>query len=431
MDDRQEYPISDLAIIFPEMPPEDYARLVASIRDQGLLHPITVWRGEVIDGRHRLAACAEAGVEPEYEFLDEADDPLQHILGRNLLRRHLDESQRAVVAHRLSSRSGPGRPRTGSENCANLRSFSQSEAAGLLGVSRRLVSHASRVMSQGSQAVAELRQAVDRGQVRVSDAARAVDQSPEVQEMAVELVAGGESRTLRGAVRRIQQEILQREEAAARDDNLTRPLDQATTLHIAPVSGLRRLVAPDSVDAIITQPPHKEEVLPLFSDLAALAAHALKSTGVMVVVGSGMLLPQMLEHLNHPEMRWIGEGDLLFRGPAVRSGPPHWVNLHRRPLLVYGKPGFRPNEMDDLIEAPVPDGIHGGRDRNEAAMGLIVERFARPGQVVCDPVMLDRSGLALAARKLGCVFIGADKTPSCVERVWKRLADVEATGLRG
>ena len=52
-------------------------------------------------------------------------------------------------------------------------------------------------MSQGSQAVAELRQAVDRGQVRVSDAARAVDQPPEVQERAVELVAGGESRTLR------------------------------------------------------------------------------------------------------------------------------------------------------------------------------------------------------------------------------------------
>ena len=153
MDDRQEYPISDLARIFPEMRPEDYARLVASIRDQGLLHPITVWRGEVIDGRHRLAACAEAGVEPEYEFLDEADDPLQHILGRNLLRRHLDESQRAVVAHRLSSRSGPGRPRTGSENCANLRSFSQSEAAGLLGVSRRLVSHASRVMSQARDVV--------------------------------------------------------------------------------------------------------------------------------------------------------------------------------------------------------------------------------------------------------------------------------------
>ena len=110
MDDRQEYPISDLARIFPEMPPEDYARLVASIRNQGLLHPITVWRGEVIDGRHRLAACAEAGVEPEYEFLDDADDPLQHILGRNLLRRHLDESQRAVVAHRLSSRSGPAVP---------------------------------------------------------------------------------------------------------------------------------------------------------------------------------------------------------------------------------------------------------------------------------------------------------------------------------
>ena len=41
------------------------------------------------------------------------------------------------------------------------------------------------------------------------------------------------------------------------------------------------------------------------------------------------------------------------------------------------------------------------------AMELILERFCRPGQVVCDPAMLNRAGAALAARKLGCRFVGA------------------------
>ena len=188
-------------------------------------------------------------------------------------------------------------------------------------------------------------------------------------------------------------------------------------------------MAPESVDAIITHPPHTEEALHLFSDLGNFAAHALKTSGVIVVVGSGTLLPQMLERLQHPQLRWVGEWDLLFHGHPARSGPPHWINLHRQPLLVYGKPGFRPYEMDDLIEVPAPDGDPRGTDRNEASMKLVVERFARPGQVVSDPVMLDRSGTALAARKLGCTFIGADRTPSCVERVRKRLAEVERTLL--
>ena len=72
---QMEYPISDLARIFPEMTPEDFARLVASIREDGLMDPITVWRGRVIDGRHRYAACAEAGGERRFEYLDDDADP--------------------------------------------------------------------------------------------------------------------------------------------------------------------------------------------------------------------------------------------------------------------------------------------------------------------------------------------------------------------
>ena len=133
----------------------------------------------------------------------------------------------------------------------------------------------------------------------------------------------------------------------------------------------------------------------------------------------------MLERLDHPDLRWVGEFDLRFHGPPARSGRPHWVNLHRRPLFIYGKPAFGLNEGDDLIEVPSPAELPRGRDRNEAAMGLLLERFVRPGQVVCDPVMLDRSGTALAARERGCSFIGADRTLGCLDRIRKRLAEAE------
>ena len=84
-----------------------------------------------------------------------------------------------------------------------------------------------------------------------------------------------------------------------------------------------------------------------------------------------------------------------------------------------------------MIEVTPPDepaAGYQGRQRDDAGMALIVERFARPGQVVCDPVILDRSSIALAARRHGCIFIGAGTDQSCINRIRDRLARAEGDG---
>ena len=337
---QKEYPISDLAGIFPEMTPEDFARLVASIREDGLMDPITVWQGQVIDCRHRYAACAEAGVERRFEYLDDDADPLRYILARNDLRRHLDESRRAVVAHKLSASSAPGRPRKG--NGANLHSsFTQGEAAELLRVSRRTVAHAARVLSEDSSAAPAVRLAVEQGRVTVSDASRVIDEPAEVQLRALERVIGGGSRNLAGAARRVNDEASRQEDAAALESNRAGPMAVTMTLHHSAVAGLDRLVAEASVDAIVTNPPNSPESLPLFSDLAAFADHALRPGGVMAVLANAMRLPAIIGHLTHPGLEWVAEFDYRYGGPPVSSGYPHRVSLRRKPLLIYGKPGFR------------------------------------------------------------------------------------------
>ena len=166
----------------------------------------------------------------------------------------------------------------------------------------------------------------------------------------------------------------------------------------------------------------------VYSDLAAFAVHALKPDGFLAVVGSSMLLHQILQHLEHAGLRWIMEVDVLSEGPPYSSGRPHFLDLHRQPLLVFGKPAFRPAGLDDLITVPAAEDLPHGLDRNETAMGLIVEKFCRPGQTVCDPVMLDRAGTALAARRLGCAFIGATEQQSCGDRILKRLVEIGKTG---
>ena len=102
MDSTYKYPIGALANLFPDMDENIFAGLVRSIREDGLREPILVWRGDVVDGRHRYRACLEAGVEPEFEYLPDDADPMSFVIARNILRRQLSPSQLAVIAYRLT-----------------------------------------------------------------------------------------------------------------------------------------------------------------------------------------------------------------------------------------------------------------------------------------------------------------------------------------
>lgn len=42
-----------LSLIFPQMPDGEFDELVASIQANGLRHPIVLYEGMVLDGRHR------------------------------------------------------------------------------------------------------------------------------------------------------------------------------------------------------------------------------------------------------------------------------------------------------------------------------------------------------------------------------------------
>jgi hypothetical protein len=62
--------IHPAAKALPEMQADELNELAASIKQNGLLVPIELFKGKVIDGRHRLKACKIAGVEPEFVDID-------------------------------------------------------------------------------------------------------------------------------------------------------------------------------------------------------------------------------------------------------------------------------------------------------------------------------------------------------------------------
>jgi hypothetical protein len=95
----------------------------------------------ILDGRNRFRACLLAGVEPHFEPYT-GKNPLGFIVSRYLRRRHLSESQRAMVAAKLETIPHGGDRKADYD--ANLH-HNQQQAATMLNVSPRTVASAKKV----------------------------------------------------------------------------------------------------------------------------------------------------------------------------------------------------------------------------------------------------------------------------------------------
>jgi len=61
-----------------------------------------IHEGQVLEGRHRYLACLAKRVTPCFRpYAGECGSPLAFVVSKNLQRRHMTESQRALVAARL------------------------------------------------------------------------------------------------------------------------------------------------------------------------------------------------------------------------------------------------------------------------------------------------------------------------------------------
>lgn len=155
MTDLLPHPLAEL---FPMLSEQEMHEMADDIVTYGQREPIVLLDGKILDGRNRYAACRFAEVEPEFTDYN-GDDPLGFVLSLNLHRRHLTESQRAMVAARLVDWDiGINQNTAGSANLPTR------EAARRLSISERAVIAAKRIRDHGA---AELIKAIRDGRVSV------------------------------------------------------------------------------------------------------------------------------------------------------------------------------------------------------------------------------------------------------------------------
>jgi len=173
-----------VANIFPLVEGAEFDEFVADIRQHGLHEPIIVYGDKILDGRNRYRACLAAGIEPTFTVY-QGDDPVAYVISLNLRRRHLDESQRAMVAAKLATL------KLGDNQHSEGLPIGRSSE--LLNVGERSIARAREVISRGAT---ELVRAVEHGRVSVSAAADIATQPIQEQR---EIVARGEREILRAA----------------------------------------------------------------------------------------------------------------------------------------------------------------------------------------------------------------------------------------
>lgn len=189
-------PFHPLADLFPLIEGAEFDELAANIKGGRLREPIVIIDGAILDGRDRYRACVAAGVEPVcVQFSDIAPDadPIAFVSSRNLRRRHLYDSQRAMVAAKIARfEVGDNQHTRGSENLPT-----QSSAATMFNVSDRSVRSAKAVQEKGT---ASLVHAVEQGNLSVSAAAKATRLGPAKQDEVAALASQGNSKAARKAI---------------------------------------------------------------------------------------------------------------------------------------------------------------------------------------------------------------------------------------
>lgn len=172
------------ADIFQLVSEKELKDLAADIDSNGQREPISLYQGDILDGRNRYLAITRhcrPGIEPKFEDVS-PPSPTAFVISLNLKRRHLTQDQQKMAAARAlpffeaearkrmaeaGRRAAPGRP--AEKGVADLPTLSRArdDAGTAFGVPGRGVQQAKTVQKAGSRKLVE---AVDRGDLSLGKA---------------------------------------------------------------------------------------------------------------------------------------------------------------------------------------------------------------------------------------------------------------------
>jgi hypothetical protein len=386
----------EAAKIFPMMTVTEYDQLKADISANGLLEPIVIYNGLILDGRNRYLACTDLGITPEYETFD-GGDPVSFVISKNLHRRHLTASQRAMIAidvlpmfeaeakkRQESTRFGGG----GNISTTYAKTGKSRDKAGAkFGVSGKYVAEAEKV----KQEAPELVQHILDGNLTLAEAKK-------------------------------KSEKKQRETVRQKLAESVVEIPISDKFHIE-TGNIETYETNKKFDFIITDPPYPKEYLSLYETLAIKSKEWLKPGGLLIAMCGQSYLNQIYEMMSkHIDYYWTaayltpGQSASLWQKNVI----PKW-----KPLLIFSVGKYNGKMFGDVYESGANEKDFHKWGQSISGMYSIISGICLPGQSIFDP-FCGAGTTGIAALKHGCLFDGIDIDEENVNVSIRRIYDSTA-----
>ena len=154
--------VHPLGKLFSGIVGSSYRSLKTDIAEQGMTDAIVLHEGKILDGKVRHQICRELILGNSFtgdiavQTLPAGVAPLRYLISRNLQRRHLNESQRAIIGVRILTGTGK-----------EFKGRTDEQVAELFNISQRQAIAAKQVIDKGAPEIVRL---VEEGVIRVNTA---------------------------------------------------------------------------------------------------------------------------------------------------------------------------------------------------------------------------------------------------------------------
>jgi ParB-like chromosome segregation protein Spo0J len=186
--------IHPYAKIMPRMTTEEFNDLYNDIEKMGQVEPGVIYQDMILDGSNRYAVTQKLGIDFQYvEFRGDDKAALNFVISKNVIRRHLTQSQKAAVGAEMANLKNGQNARWETRGSANLHSLrhqplknttvsklvSIEEAAKILDVSERSIKDAKKVKQKDPVAFDKIKS----GELTVNKAVVSLNVKPTKKEV--------------------------------------------------------------------------------------------------------------------------------------------------------------------------------------------------------------------------------------------------------
>jgi ParB-like nuclease domain len=364
--------------------------LVESIREVGLLNPITVTRERrLISGLHRLEAfrALQRHTIPAIVLAVSRDEAQLREIDENLARRDLSLLERAEHLHcrkeiyeRLHPETRPGGNHGNQHIGGKVRQkcnlpFCQT-AAMLTGKSGTSVQRLVRIAKLLTPETKRLLRGTDWADNQRT-LLKLCKLPSDMQESVARKASSGESKEIYDAIAKVHRDRL-----SARRCSLPLEGEDYRLLH----GDFRKVgyeVPSGSVDLILTDAPYQSEYLDLFEPLSLFASRVLRDGGSLVVMMGQSYLPRVMNDLStHLQYHWIIVTLLGQRRTLIKS---RRVCVGFKPMLWFTKGSYRGHAIQDVIRSGGSDKKFHDHGQSESEFTEVIKRLTEDGSTVVDP----------------------------------------------